>query len=339
MRNAVESIYRTLHDHLTWRRVGVALGISVTVVACYVLYRLLRNIEPTEVLAAIGQTEPRRILLAALLVTAAYLTLTFYDFFALRTIGRADVPYRIAAIAGVTSYSIGHNVGFTAFSGGTVRYRIYSTGAGLSALEVAKIVFIAGLTFWLGNATMLGLGFVIHPEAASAVDQLPHAANRILGAAALVALGLYVMWVSSAPRSIGAGAWKVQLPSGPLTLLQILIGVVDLTCCAAAMYVLMPSEPSIDFVSLTVIFVTATLLGFASHAPGGIGVFDAAMLIALSQFNTEALVGALLLFRLLYYIVPFAVALTVVACREVIFEWRPFARAAPRRDRAGRSPT
>src|SRR5689334_24793317 len=113
----------------------------------------------------------------ALFVALGYFTLTFYDLFALRTIGRRDVPYRIAALAGFTSYSIGHNVGASVFTGGAVRYRIYSAW-GLDAVEVAKVCFIAGLTFWLGNAAVLGLGIAWHPEAASNIDQLPVWLNR-----------------------------------------------------------------------------------------------------------------------------------------------------------------
>jgi uncharacterized membrane protein YbhN (UPF0104 family) len=107
------------------------------------------------------------------------------------------------------------------------------------------------------------------------------------------------------------------LPGGPLTLLQIGIGIVDLSFCALAMYMLVPEEPNINFVTLAVIFVTATLLGFASHAPGGIGVFDAAMLVALWQFDKEDLLAGLLLFRLLYYIVPFGLALLILGAREL----------------------
>lgn len=318
MLDTVRAFAIHLREKVTWHRVGVALGLAITAVALYVLYRLLRGIDPVEVLAAIKRTNPVNVAFAALFVTAGYLTLTFYDYFALRTIGRKEVPYRTAAIAGFSSYSIGHNVGFTVFSGGTVRYRIYSSSNGLSAIEVAKICFIAGLTFWLGNITVLGLGFIIHPEAASAVDQLPTAVNRFIGFMLLVALAVYVIWVSLAPRTFGRGGWSVTLPGGNLTLLQVAIGVIDLTCCAAAMYMLMPVKPELDFISLSVIFITATLLGFASHAPGGIGVFDATMLIALHEFDREELVGALLLFRLLYYIIPFALALSIVAFRELV---------------------
>jgi uncharacterized membrane protein YbhN (UPF0104 family) len=342
MQGVLRAIADFLRERVTWHRVGMVIGISITLIALYVLYRLLRGIEPGQVFRAIKATELTDVLLAALFVAAGYVTLTCYDYFALRTIGRREVPYRIAAVAGFTSYSIGHNVGFTVLSGGTVRYRIYSTTAGLSAVEVAKICFIAGLTFWLGNIAILGIGFVIHPEAASAVDQLPPEINRVAGFGLLALLAGYVIWVSLRPRRFGRGNWLVTLPSGNLTLLQILIGVVDLTCCAAAMYVLMPENPPIDFISLSVIFITATLLGFASHTPGGIGVFDATMLLALSQFNREELVGALLLFRLLYYIIPFAASLAIVALRELVLDIKPLivrerSARAPRRDRNGKA--
>ncbi len=114
-------------------------------------------------------------------------------------------------------------------------------------------------------------------------------------------LAAYVAWVWRTPRVIGRQNWEVRLPSGPLTLLQIVIGMVDLSCCALAMYMLVPNEPHIQFIDVAVIFITATLLGFASHSPGGLGVFDAAMLIALWEFDAEELLAGLLIFRLLYY--------------------------------------
>ena len=176
-------------------KLGVAVSVTVIGIACYVLYHMLRGIDVDEVVEAIKQTEPRQIALAALFVAAGYFTLTFYDLFAVRAIGRTDIPYRINALAAFTSYSIGHNVGASVFTGGAVRYRIYSAW-GLNAIDVAKICFLAGLTFWLGNAAVLGLGIACHPEAAAAIDQLPPWLNRlvafaiILGAAGLCGLGL-----------------------------------------------------------------------------------------------------------------------------------------------------
>lgn len=310
---------RSLKDRIPWRALGIAASLVVIAAAFVVLYRMLHDIEVREVVAAFKSNEPYELVLAGVFVAIAYFTLTFYDYFALRTIGRGDVPYRTAALASFTSYSIGHNVGFSVFSGGAVRYRVYSA-SGLSGIEVAKICFIAGLTFWLGNLAVLGLGATFDPVAASAIDRLPLSFNRGIGIAILVALAGYIFWVSIAPRRFGRDNWKVTLPGGKLTFLQILIGIVDLTCATAAMYVLMPDRPNIDFLSLMVIFVSATLLGFASHSPGGLGVFDAAMLLALPLFDKEDLVGALLLFRLYYYLVPFALAVIIIGLREVAID-------------------
>jgi uncharacterized membrane protein YbhN (UPF0104 family) len=320
---------RFLQDKVGWNRLGVLLSLTIIAIAMVVLLHMLRGINVHDVVAAMRATGRHQIAGAALFVAGGYFTLTFYDWFALRTIGRSEIPYRIAALSGFTSYSIGHNIGATVFTGGAVRYRIYSA-YGLDAVEVAKICFIAGLTFWLGNATVLGLSIVIHPGAAGPIDQLPPWLNRALGIGMLLVLASYVSWVWSAPRIIGRGEWTVRLPNGPLTLLQIGIGILDLGFCALAMYMLLPSSPNVDFITLLVVFVTATLLGFASHAPGGLGVFDAAMLVALWQFQKEDLLAGLLLFRLLYYICPFVIALTILAAREI---WLNLRRPRPLPDR------
>ena len=302
-------------------RIGVLISVTVIGIACYVLYHMLRGISIDEVFDAIRGTEPRQIALAALFVTAGYFTLTFYDWFAVRAIGRTDVPYRVNALAGFTSYSIGHNVGASVFTGGAVRYRIYSA-YGLNAIDVAKICFLAGLTFWLGNAAVLGLGITYHPEAAAAIDQLPPWLNRAAAIMIIIALVAYVVWVWTQTRVVGRGPWTVVLPGGPLTLLQIGIGIVDLGFCALAMYVLVPDEPNLGFVVVAVIFVSATLLGFASHSPGGLGVFDAAMLVGLWQMDREELLAGMLLFRMLYYIAPFVISVILLTFREVIIGTR-----------------
>jgi uncharacterized membrane protein YbhN (UPF0104 family) len=313
----LRAVARLFHRYVGWQRVGFVLSLVIIGTAVTVLYRMLHKIDFAQVWVAIHAVDVKHFAIAAVFVAGGYFTLTFYDLFALRTIGRNDVPYRVAALAGFTSYSIGHNIGATVFTGGAVRYRIYSM-YGLDAIDVAKICFVAGLTFWLGNVTVLGIGITIHPEAAGAIDQLGPGINRAIGIGLLVALVSYLAWVFTAPREIGRGGWTVRLPNGPTTLLQIVIGIFDLMFCALAMYMLVPAEPHIDFITLAVIFVTATLLGFASHAPGGLGVFDAAMLVALWQYDKAELLAGLLLFRVLYYLVPFALAITLLGVRELL---------------------
>src|SRR6267142_2105699 len=168
MLEAIRRAISLLRQKQILHKLGVAVSVSVIAIACYVLYHMLRGIDVDQVVEAIKQTEPSSIALAGLFVAAGYFTLTFYDLFAVRAIGRSDIPYRVNALAAFTSYSIGHNVGASVFTGGAVRYRIYSAW-GLNAIDVAKICFLAGLTFWLGNAAVLGLGIAYHPEAAAAM--------------------------------------------------------------------------------------------------------------------------------------------------------------------------
>jgi uncharacterized membrane protein YbhN (UPF0104 family) len=140
----------------------------------------------------------------------------------------------------------------------------------------------------------------------------------VVALAIIVGLVAYVVWVWTQPRGVGRGPWTVVLPGGPLTLLQIAIGIVDLSFCALAMYVLVPDEPNLGFIVVAVIFVSATLLGFASHSPGGLGVFDAAMLVGLWQMDREDLLAGMLLFRVLYYLAPFVISVVLLTLREVI---------------------
>ncbi|KIZ42700.1 MULTISPECIES: UPF0104 family protein [Rhodopseudomonas] len=318
MHRVLTALGRGFKRHVGWKRVGIVASILIVAFAITSLVRTLKGVDSSVILVAITEKHPAEIGLAALCVLGAFCTLTFYDFFALRTIGKLHVPYRIAALSSFTSYVIGHNIGATVFTGGAIRFRIYSDYS-LTAIDVAKICFVSGLTFWLGNLFVLGIGLIWHPSAASAMDLLPDYINRLIGVGCLSGIAAYFVWLATAKkrRELGQNGWKVVLPSARLTLVQVLIGVVDLGFCALAMYLLMPNSPSIDFISLAVVFILATLLGFASHAPGSLGVFDAAMLVALPQFPQEQVIATLLIYRVLYFILPFGVAISIMGLREI----------------------
>src|SRR6476620_934687 len=327
MHRLLTALGRGFKDKIGWKRLGIAASLLIIILAVTHLFRTLTGVDTAIVLTALTEIAPHRIGLAALCVVGAFCTLTFYDFFALRTIGKTHIPYRIAAMSSFTSYTIGHNIGATVFTGGAIRFRIYSD-YGLTAIDVAKICFLSGLTFWLGNLFVLGCGMAWHPEAASGMDLLPAAMNRLIAIGCLAGIVSYFVWLLMGEnrRELGQNGWKVVLPSARLTLLQILIGVVDLGFCAMAMYLLMPMQPGIDFISLAVVFILASLLGFASHAPGSIGVFDAAMLVALPEFGREQLLATLVAFRILYFVIPFGIAISILGTRElwlnVVVPWQ-----------------
>jgi glycosyltransferase 2 family protein len=318
MHRLLTTLGRGFKERIGWKRLGIAASLLIITLAVTTLVRTLKGVNTGVILVALTDIPLAHVVLAALCVIGAFCTLTFYDFFALRTIGKKHVPYRIAALSSFTSYSIGHNIGATVFTGGAIRFRIYAD-YGLTAIDVAKICFLSGLTFWLGNLFVLGFGMAWHPSAASAMDMLPAAINRLIALGCLAGIAAYFTWLVMGKnrRELGQNGWKVVLPSARLTLLQILIGVVDLGFCACAMYLLMPMQPGIDFISLAVVFILATLLGFASHAPGSLGVFDAAMLVALPEFSREELVATLVVFRILYFMIPFGIAISIMGTREL----------------------
>jgi glycosyltransferase 2 family protein len=301
---------------------GVALSLLIAACVGVALWHLLRDIDAGKVIAAFIAQPIRNIVIAGVFVVLGYITLTFYDVFALHIVGRRTIPFHVAALASFTSYTIGHSLGAATLTGAMVRLRVYSPW-GLNGLDVAKIAFVTGMTFWLGNAIVIGGAMAYAPEAASVVDCLSPWTNRIFGLSALLGIACYLTWLAQRPRTVGYANWKLALPSARLTLVQTAIGAMDLCLVTAAMYTLLPQNPAVDFVPVLVIFVTATLLGTVSHVPGSLGVIEAALLIGLPQYPKEELLAALLTFRVAYFMIPFLLATLALGLCELGLVARP----------------
>jgi glycosyltransferase 2 family protein len=310
------TIAQTITSRLGRGTIGAAISVAILGVAGYTLYELLRGIEFDKVLAAIAGQSVQKLIIAGAFVTAAYVALTFYDLFALHIIGRRNVPYSVAALASFTSSTIGHNLGAAILTGGLIRLRIYSVW-GLTVSDIAKIAVLTGITFWLGNAFLLGMTASYIPEAATAIDHLPSWLNRAMGLAGLLGIGCYLLWLAPSPRAVGRSGWRIVLPNFRFTLLQIGIGALDLTLVTLAMYVLLPPLPPVELPSVMVVFLAATLLGTVSHAPAGLGVIEATVMVGLPQYPREALLAALLTFRALYFLLPLFLATLSLGIREL----------------------
>ena len=309
---------------------GAIISVTIGTAAIFGLTHALRNVDYDQVFDVIRATDFSTIALALVLVTASYGSITLYDWLALHTMGRKDVPYRIAALASFTSYPIAHGIGAVALISPVIRYRIYS-GNNIGALGVANICFLTGLTFWLGNMTALGFSLLYEPTAISVIDHLSPAVNRSLALVLLCTVTAFLVWSWTHPRSLGRSQWLVRLPSGPLVLVQILVGLLDLTAAALAMYVLIPSGLDVGLFRLLAVFIAATLLGFASHAPAGLGVFDATILIGLGSEDREQMLAVLLMFRFLYHLVPLSIALLLFGGVET---WRSLRKKTAAADAA-----
>jgi glycosyltransferase 2 family protein len=321
-RDVTSSITQTISSRLGRGTISVAISLLILAVAAFTLYGLLHEVDFGKVVGDLAAQPVKKIAAAGAFVIAGYVTLTLYDLFALRTLGWKKVPYSVAALASFTSSTIGHSLGAAVLTGGLIRLRIYSVW-GLTVLDVAKIAFVTGMTFLLGNAVLLGLATAYTPYAATLVDHLPVWLNRAIGLAGLSVILCYLIWLAPRPRVVGRSGWRLVLPNLRSTLLQIGIGVLDLSLVTCAMYALLPPNSTVGFASVLIAFLTATMLGTVSHAPGGLGVIEATMLVGLPEFQREELLAALLTFRALYFVLPLLLATLSLAFRELRLLARP----------------
>src|SRR5215469_10944835 len=245
---------RTLGSDAGRSRISVAISVVILSIAAAVLYHLLRNVEIGKVIAALEAQSPWRVITAGLLVIADYSNLVCYDLFALHTIGKRSIPLRVVAFASFTSYTIGHSLGAATLTCGLVRFRVYSFWQ-MNLVHIAKIALFTGMTYWLGNIVVLGGAAVCAPQALTMVDHLPAWINRLAGSAGILIIIFYLGWLAGGRRLIGRDNWQVALPGVRGALLQIGIGTLDRILASLSMYLLLPANPAVSFVTVLVVFV------------------------------------------------------------------------------------
>ena len=313
---AINRLTQTIIRGVGRNKISVAISLVAIAVALVTLRHLLRGIDIGKVIAALEAQSGARILIAGVLVVAGYANLILYDLFALHTIGKRDMPFRVVAFASFTSYTIGHSLGAATLTCGLVRFRVYSFW-NLNVVDIAKIAFMTGMTFWLGNVFVLGGSVSYAPQALSAIDHLPAWINRLFGLTGLFAIVCYLAWLVPRRRIVGRADWRIVLPDLRGTLLQIGIGTVDRCLASLSIFLLLPNSPNVGFMTIVVVFVVATLLGTVSHAPGSLGVVEAALLIGLPQYPREELLATLLTFRVLDFFLPLILATLMFGLREL----------------------
>ncbi len=311
------------------RKIGrsllVVLSIGIFILAVVVVARTFTQISFSELRGAVAATSGEQIAMALLLTAVSFLALTGYDALALRQL-KLHVPYPTTALASFTSYAISFTLGFPLFTAGTVRYWIYS-GKGLSAGKVASLTVIAGLTFWLGMTLTIGIGFAVRAAGVSHLDHLDPALNRLIGVAVIAAMGAYLAWTAQGHRHATIQGFKLELPGFWLSVGQICLGLIDLCAAAGVLFALLSPPRAIDYLTFVTVYVFGSLLGIASNAPGGIGVFEATMLKTVPAHSEAALLASLLLFRIIYYLVPFVLALALLGAHESIKRWKTLREA------------
>lgn len=307
---------------------GALASLALLVLALALLGRILSKISFAALGEAIVATSGGQILQALALTALSYVALTGYDVVALRQIG-ARTPYRVAALASFASCALSFNLGFPIVAAAATRFWVYAR-AQLTARQVAQITLFAGLTFWLGMTLMLGVGLAFGAQPLATIDHLPGVVNFLLGAGIVGAVGYYCVWVGAARRRLRIREHALELPGARCALAQLALGAADLCAAAGALYALLPTGVGLDFAPFVTVYVFACVLGVASHAPGGIGVFEATMLAALPGASQESVLASLLLFRVIYYFLPLLLALALLGAGEGARRWSGLRAAVAR---------
>ena len=288
-----------------------AIGLTAVVISVWLLYKELRSISLDDVIHSLNAIPLHRWFLAALSSLAAYAALAGYDRIALLHL-RRKISWLFIALCSFTTYALSHNIGASVLSGAVVRYRAYSS-QGMSGPEIALLIAFCSFTFLLGILTLTAFVLLIEPEILQRFNaELPLSVSYVLGFGSLVIVLLYVFgsWLHFKPLRVRR--FTLEYPRLSVVAQQLVVGPLELVGAAAIIYFTLPVEDNPGFLVILGIFLVSFSAALISHAPGGLGVLELVFLTGLPDMNHADVLAALIIFRLFYLLIPFALSLLVV---------------------------
>ena len=296
------------------RLIGAAVTAALFAFALYALRRTLATTSMADIEAAAVRISRRDLALAGLLTLGSYVALTLYDLLALRLIAKRVALLRVMRTAFV-AYAFANTLGVPSLSGGSVRLRGYMRD-GLGALQVASVQALCSLTFVLGALWITGLAMLLDASHAALALRLSEAGVHALGATLLGLVTIYV-GIAARRRQVRIGRWSLTPPTLGYALAQLLVSSLDLCLAASCLYVLLPGVPALSFATFLAVFVLALAAGVISSVPGGLGVFESTLVLLMPTSPAHELLGAVLVYRAIYYLSPFLVALVLFVTHEL----------------------
>lgn len=301
------------------RNLPALLGVLLLIGAVYVVQHEFRHLNVRDVGRALRGMAAWRLWLAAALTILSYGVLTFYDRLATIYAGHR-VSYLRTAFASFCAYALAHNLGFAAVSGAAVRYRLYAHW-GLTPAQIAKVIAFCSLTFGLGGMSLGGLILFGEPGAMG-FTHLPRALLTAAGILMWAIVAGYVAIAARVPRLRVLGR-EIDLPGARMALVQVALATVDVALTAAIFYVLLPHAHGLTFARFLAVYLSSYAAGLVANVPGGLGVFDAGMLLGLADYMPAAsALSAMFVFRLYYYVVPLFISGALFAGNEVMLRGR-----------------
>ena len=290
------------------------IGIGAVVLSLWLLFRELRGLSVADVETAFAAIPAGRWLLAVVSTLVAYLALAWYDRIALLHLG-FTLSWRFISAVSFTTYALSHNIGMSMFSGAMVRYRAYST-KGLTIGDVGVLVAFCSFTFALGTILLGGIVLVFEPGIVQRLFQVEPLVARLAGGAMLLFVALYVGGAALHLKPLSVGTYKLVYPRLPIAMRQLLAGPLELMGAAGIIWCALPADHNPGFFIVLGVFLASFSAALLSHAPGGIGVLELVFVAALPDTPRADVVAALLVFRLLYLVIPLLLGVIAV----VVFE-------------------
>ena len=291
---------------------------AIIVIAAFVLWRKLAGVDAAEVATGFAAIPSNALVLAGLFTAGMLASIAIYEIQMLRYL-RPQAGWPRPFLTALIAYPVGHAVGLGAFSGGAIRYRIYSA-AGFGAVDVGKLIVLSVMPYALGLGLLAAISMFMATTDVAAALHLSESIVTLIGAALLAMHVVYVGLVLGRVRPLGSWFPAFELPSPRLTAIQYLLGVSEVLCATGVLYVLLPANAGIDFPAFVAVYVAAVAAGALSGVPAGLGVFESILLVTLTGAPAEALLGAVLAYRLVYELLPFVTGLLLLLAYEA---WAP----------------
>ena len=291
------------------------LGVVLFLAGLWVLYRELSDQHFQDILLHFSSFPKLQLFLAIFCTALNYYVLTGYEWLGLKYV-RRPLKYRSILPASFIANALGHNVGAAALSGTAIRYRMYSTW-GLSLVDTAQVIMFCGVTATVGLITVLGMTFLSASPKILAYLPFSIHADHVLGVIFLLFVFLYISFCIFAKKPLKIREKEFRFPSAAMAAGQMIFSLMDCLLAASALYILLPTQHGISFPVFLSLFVVAQIFGMMSQIPGGVGVFEATFMAALSKtLPADKLFVSLLYYRLVYYALPLLISLIILAISQ-----------------------
>lgn len=305
------------------------VAILLFAAAIFIIIRILKPYKLHEIQQAFHAIPDWRMGLCLLFTSFSYTVLSGYDTLAFGYLGKR-LSYGKIALTAFLSYAFANNTGsLSIITGGSVRLRLYG-GWGFSSLEVARIIGFSMLTFWLGTLFLAGITLLSHPLAfPSPLGTFVPLVEHLGGIVCLLLVGGYLVLSFARNKPLQLKKLEIPVPAPSFAFAQLVMSSVDLLFYCGALFVLMPFSGSISFLTFVGICLLAFFIGLVSNVPGGLGVFEGAILLLVEPFaKGPQIIGALLIFRVIYYLMPLGISVIILGALELARRRAGIARLA-----------